>query len=240
LCASPPVRLSLPLYGAQKVPNVEIVPTDTKVLVSVLQSHYSHFMSTLDRPSRYFRDLCVPAHNDGLVGATDDGLAEFLGVSLAADWRITSGNCANPGDGWPNRVPRQTSGWGGKVGKVGNLILRCTPWVRQQHCRQFGHPSPARLAWNEGSLKRGQDRAWDQRSPQSSYCAAWCAKTPDHPPSVAAAAVGGVLAPYGAQKLGRDAGLGGNCRKPSWGCRELPPLIGITLAEIAETPSSVP
>jgi hypothetical protein len=98
----------------------------------------------------------------------------------------------------------------------------------------------AALAWNEGSLKHGHDGARDRRTPQSSFCAVWCAKTPDDPHSVAEAALGGVLAPYGAQKLGRDAGLGENWRKPSWGCREFPALIGVTLAEIAEIPSNVP
>jgi hypothetical protein len=113
-----------------------------------------------------------------------------------------------------------------------------TIWSRES-------PAPA---WNEGSLKHGPDGARAQRTPQSSFCAVWCAKTPDDPHSAAEAAVGGVLAPYGAQKLGRDAGPGGNWRNPppetllarlsavllSHPRAAFSAPIGVTLAEIAE------
>jgi hypothetical protein len=38
-------------------------------------------MSTMGRPSSYSTDLCELAHNYCLLGATNDELAEFFGVS---------------------------------------------------------------------------------------------------------------------------------------------------------------
>jgi hypothetical protein len=38
-------------------------------------------MSTIGRPSTYHPDLCEQAHNYCLLGATNDELAEFFGVS---------------------------------------------------------------------------------------------------------------------------------------------------------------
>ena len=37
-------------------------------------------MNTMDRPSSYSPDLCELAHNDWLLGATNDELAAFFGV----------------------------------------------------------------------------------------------------------------------------------------------------------------
>jgi hypothetical protein len=92
-------------------------------------------MSIRGRPASYFPDLCELAHNHCLLGATNDGLAEFFGVSPTravakrrpkagsancasprygahagtADWRIACGNCGNPRDGPPARY-RDRSG----------------------------------------------------------------------------------------------------------------------------------
>jgi hypothetical protein len=71
-------------------------------------------MATPGQPTLYKPEYCELAHNDCLLGATNELLGDFFGVTCGTiqNWIATASRARHAGN------------QGGKVGKVGNLPLR--------------------------------------------------------------------------------------------------------------------
>jgi hypothetical protein len=81
-------------------------------------------MSTLGRSASYSPDLCELAHDDCLLGATNDELAAFFGViDDIARLDAAGASVRHAGDCAGARPLGET--------------VDCTPWVRQQNPGQM-------------------------------------------------------------------------------------------------------